>query len=110
LIDRDVELSVGLDAQCRTPRLVVIGQIDTATIDQFDHAVRSAVRCCPRLIIDLSGVEFLSSSGVATLFVHLDHIVAVRVVAAGIVARALSQAGYPHLILDAERGMSDSAR
>jgi hypothetical protein len=94
--------------------LVVAGELDAATVDRFDHAVRAAVRRCPRLIVDLTWAEFVSSWGIAVLFVHIDHIIAVRVVAGGVIARALNALGYPHVIccprpVDGDTGVEDRA-
>jgi anti-anti-sigma factor len=95
---RDVQFHAVLDERGRPPRLIVSGELDAATVDRFDHAVRAAVRRCPRLIVDLTAVEFVSSWSIAVLFVHTDHIIAVRVTPGGLVARALNALGYPHVI------------
>ena len=87
MLERGVGLSATLDELCRTPRLAVVGQIDSATVERFDDVVRAAVRRCPRLIVDLTEVQFLSSLGIGTLFVQADHIVAVAVAPGGELAR-----------------------
>jgi anti-anti-sigma factor len=83
----------------RPPRLVVTGEIDLATLHEFDHAMTVSVARHRRLIVDLTGVEFLASSGIRTLYAHLSHLVAVLVSPDNVVARALSTVAFPCLVV-----------
>jgi anti-anti-sigma factor len=79
--------------------LIVTGEIDLATSFDFEQAVAQTSRQHRRLIMDLTGVEFLDSSGIHTLYAHLEFLVAVLVTEDHIVARALSNVSFPCLIV-----------
>ncbi|HEY1969747.1 MAG TPA: STAS domain-containing protein [Pseudonocardia sp.] len=83
----------------RATRLLVTGQIDLETLDEFDQAVINALRAHSRLIVDLTGAQFLASVGIRTLWLHLDQITAVLVAADSMIARALSICGFPKLVI-----------
>jgi anti-anti-sigma factor len=85
--------------QGRPPRLIVTGEIDLVTSADFERAVAEAAHQHQRLIIDLTGVEFLHSSGIRTLYAHLHSLVAVLVTPDRVVARALSTVSFPYLIV-----------
>jgi anti-sigma B factor antagonist len=52
----------------RDVTLRLVGEIDMSTVPTFDEALTSAVDQAPdRLVIDLSGVEFMDSSGLNAL-------------------------------------------
>jgi anti-anti-sigma factor len=78
---------------------MVSGEIDLATRDEFNQAVVNALREHPRLIVDLTGAQFLASVGIRTLWLHLDRITAVLVGADSMIARALSICGFPKLVI-----------
>jgi anti-anti-sigma factor len=80
------------------PRLVVVGEIDLINAAAFHDAVRHAITRCPRLILDLTQVNFMGSAAVATLYTHLDNLIAVLVSRNTAIARALTTAGFPMLI------------
>lgn len=46
----------------------VAGEVDLATVDQFSDAIQKAVQDAPGVVIDLSQVTYLDSSGVRALF------------------------------------------
>jgi anti-anti-sigma factor len=51
-----------------TSVLVLSGELDLATTDQLSRAVRDALRTGSRkLVLDLSGVRFIDSSGISAL-------------------------------------------
>ena len=56
--------------------LTAAGEIDLTNIDAFVAALDDAgsVRNDTTVIVDLSGVEYLDSGGINTLFAHADHI------------------------------------
>lgn len=83
----------------RPPRLIVTGEIDLATAEQFEHAVAEAISGHHRLVIDLTGVEFLSSIGIGTLYAHLEDVAAVLVNDRDNVARTLAMVGFPRLVV-----------
>jgi len=83
----------------RPPRLVVTGEIDMATVTQFERAVSLAVQRHGRLIMDLTGVEFIGSGGIHVLYDQLEHLVAVLVTPDDIAARALSIVRFPCLVV-----------
>ena len=80
------------------PRLIVIGEIDLATIDEFDRAVREATRHHRRVIIDLTGVEFLDNVGLRTLYRYREDLIAVLITPRSLVARALHITGFPGVV------------
>lgn len=48
--------------------LTVTGEVDMVTAPALENAVRRSLTECPaRLVIDLTGAEFLSSAGIAVL-------------------------------------------
>ena len=44
--------------------LFVDGDIDTLTASEIDNAVSSVVSECKKLVLDLGGVEYISSAGI----------------------------------------------
>lgn len=91
-------LAVTLHRYRRPARLAVTGEIDVATVDHFDHAVRMAAAQVPSFVIDLSAATFIGAAGVRVLFAHRTHVIAVVAAPNSIIARALSLAGYPTLL------------
>lgn len=68
--------------------LVVEGELDLATADRLAAAFRRLVARRPRMVvIDLSGVAFLGSSGLAAITSALTAGVVLRIVAPGPLAR-----------------------
>jgi anti-anti-sigma factor len=80
--------------------VVVSGEIDIATVDRFEDAIRHATTTgAPRVVIDLTGVTFVSCCGIRVLYEHRSRVVAVLVTAGSVVDRALGIAGYPAIVL-----------
>ena len=50
-----------------TAVLSLAGELDIATVDEFSRAVDEARRHCTELDIDLTGLEFMDSSGLRAL-------------------------------------------
>jgi anti-anti-sigma factor len=50
-----------------TARLTVSGELDLATVPQLKAEVQTALRTTQRLLIDLSGLTFVDSSGLSLL-------------------------------------------
>jgi anti-anti-sigma factor len=80
--------------------VVVSGEIDVATVGRFEDAVRHATASgVPRVVVDLTGVTFVSCCGIRVLYEHRGRVAAVLVTAGSVVARALGVAGYPASVL-----------
>lgn len=56
------------------PQLTAAGEIDLSNADDFARALAGAVSPPRRLLVDLTGVEYLDSAALATLFTHADDI------------------------------------
>jgi anti-sigma B factor antagonist len=81
----DVETQPGCDV------VTVVGTLDLTTVSALREVVFDPTRCVqPLLVIDLNGVEFLDSQGIASL-------VAARRRAAGRDAELVLVAAQPHL-------------
>jgi anti-anti-sigma factor len=78
--------------------LIVSGEIDLATIGEFDRAVREATNHHQRVIIDLTGVEFLANVGLRTLYRYRENLIAVLITPGSLVARALHITGFPGIV------------
>jgi anti-sigma B factor antagonist len=61
-----------------TAQLTAAGEIDLSNADEFARALAEAVSPLRRLLVDLTGVEYLDSAALATLFTHADDI-AIRI-------------------------------
>ena len=62
-----LELSTGRDAD-GTPVVTAIGEIDMSNADRFRNALGQAAGDSGRLVVDLTGVEYLDSAGLHALF------------------------------------------
>lgn len=82
----------------RPVRLVVLGEIDAATEDEFERAIASAAGAHELLIVDLTGVTFLGGGAIHILERHLHNLVGVLVAADRCAARALRSAGFPCVV------------
>jgi anti-sigma B factor antagonist len=60
------------------PRLTAVGEIDLSNADDFAQAMAGGVGAGRRLLVDLTGVEYLDSAALAVLFTHADDI-AIRI-------------------------------
>jgi anti-anti-sigma factor len=89
---------ISLDEEVSPVRLDVCGEIDLATAEQFCMAVAEAAARHPRLIVDLTEVDFLASAGVHALFRYRDQLAAVVVREGSVIARALALSGFSRLV------------
>ncbi|MBB2948422.1 anti-anti-sigma factor [Actinoplanes lutulentus] len=78
------------------PVLAAAGEIDMSNADAFASALRVAVAgaAAAALLVDLTAVEYLDSSGLATLFQHADRI---EVVTGPLLAPLLTVSGLAEL-------------
>ena len=79
-------------------RLLVAGEIDLATVSQFRAALTTAITRHERVIVDLTAVEFLGSTGLGVLYTHADHLLAVLVKTDSIISRAITISGLDLLV------------
>jgi anti-sigma B factor antagonist len=70
--------------------LAATGEIDMSNAAAFAAALDEARRGADAFILDLTGVEYLDSAGLAALFPHVDH---VRLVAGPLLTPLLTIAG-----------------
>ena len=84
--------------QGRSVRLVVAGEIDLATFEQFERAVVDAARHHGRILLDLTRVEFMATVGIRVLYSHREQLKAILVAPGSIITRALSIAGLEAVI------------
>ena len=54
-----------------TVLVVVAGELDIATVRQFDHVLREAESVAPQIALDLGGLDFVASCG-ASLLIEAD--------------------------------------
>ena len=77
--------------------LTAVGEIDLSTIEPFADALGNAVAEAAdghKLIVDLSGVEYLDSAGVNVLFPYAERI---RVIAHPFLVRIFDISGFTDL-------------
>jgi anti-anti-sigma factor len=80
------------------PRLVVVGEVDLATCARFERGVADACRSSDRLVVDLTGLTFISSAGIGTLYRHSEKLSSVLVAETSLILRALGYAGFTGLV------------
>ncbi|GAB2532248.1 hypothetical protein GCM10027167_41440 [Nocardia heshunensis] len=90
-------------SQSRVGETIVVsatGEIDINSAGQLREALEAAVPTAPRLIIDLSGVDFIGSVGLTTLLVATDTADSqqVRVVASPQVRRPIEMTGLDNVL------------
>ena len=68
-----LDITTGLTADGR-PLLTAIGEIDLSNATAFRARLAAAVTPDQRVVVDLTGVNYLDSAGLAALFVHADRI------------------------------------
>ncbi|WP_019930489.1 STAS domain-containing protein [Nocardia sp. BMG111209] len=81
-----------------TAVLTVTGEIDLSNNQAFTHALATVVAETgngTRIILDLSGVEFLDSGAINTLFTHAEHI---HLIANPILMPVLTVSGLTELL------------
>lgn len=47
--------------------LEVVGQLDTLTAPELENAVEEGIPNCEKLIIDMAGVDYISSAGIRVI-------------------------------------------
>ena len=57
-----------------TPVVAAVGEIDMSNAGTFRDALTRASAADGRLVVDLTGVEYLDSAGLTVLFTHAAHI------------------------------------
>lgn len=55
-------------------KIVVVGEIDASSSIQLDNAIKSAFETEKRIMVDLSGLEYISSAGLGVFVSHLEDI------------------------------------
>jgi anti-sigma B factor antagonist len=56
------------------PVVTAVGEIDMSNAGTFRDALTRAAAADGRLVVDLTGVEYLDSAGLTVLFAHATHI------------------------------------
>jgi anti-anti-sigma factor len=82
--------------------LTAVGEIDMSNAGAFSAALTAAREDLADgpLVVDLTGVEYLDSAGLAALFPHVDH---VRLIAGSLLAPVLTIAGLDDLTTITDR-------
>lgn len=70
--------------------LTAVGEIDMSNAGSFREALNRASAADGRLVVDLTGVEYLDSAGLTVLFTHASHI---ELVATPLLAPVLTISG-----------------
>jgi anti-sigma B factor antagonist len=86
----ELTFSTGRDPSSGSYVLGATGEIDMSNAAAFAAALDEARRESDKFVLDLTGVEYLDSAGLAALFPHVDH---VRLVAGPILGPLLTVAG-----------------
>jgi|SRR5882757_7820640 anti-anti-sigma factor len=94
----DPQLSTTVIARGRTAHLLVAGEIDLSTYEQFERAVVEATRGHGPIVLDLTQVEFMATVGIRVLYTHRDQVKAILVAPGSIITRALTIAGLDTVI------------
>jgi len=84
-----LELSTRRDAE-GIPVVTAVGEIDMSNADRFRDALAQAAAQGGRLVVDLTGVEYLDSAGVHVLFAHTPGI---QLIAGPLLAPVLAISG-----------------
>ena len=72
------------------PVVTAVGEIDMSNADRFRDALGQAAGDGGRLVVDLTGVEYLDSAGVHALF---EHAARIRLVAGPLLEPVLTVSG-----------------
>lgn len=80
------------------PRLVVAGEVDLLTVARFEESIVQACRSGQNVVIDLTGLEFINSAGIGTLYRYSGQLAAVLVAESSLIYRALAYAGFTRLV------------
>ena len=79
-------------------RLIVSGEVDLCTIDQFTTALSDVATRHSRILIDLTEVDFLACVGIEALYSYTNLMTAVLVRRGSITARALALCDFSALV------------
>jgi anti-anti-sigma factor len=79
-------------------RLIVSGEVDLCTIDQFAVALSDVAARHSRILIDLTEVDFLACVGIDVLYNYTNLMTAVLVRRGSITARALALCDFGALV------------
>ena len=88
-----------------TPVVTAVGEIDMSNAGVFRDALIRAAAADGRLVVDLTGVEYLDSAGLTVLFTHAAHL---ELIATPMLAPVLTISGLAEMTtmhgLDASTG------
>ncbi len=86
----DASITVGYDS-ADTARIALFGEIDMANADEVEQQILGAIgNQLTAVTIDLGGLEYIDSAGLAAVFSHVDHL---RLLATPLLAPVLTVAG-----------------
>jgi anti-anti-sigma factor len=60
-------LTVTIEADGSHPVVNLAGELDLSTIPQLEGQLIQQARSCPRMVVDMKGLTFIDSSGIALL-------------------------------------------
>jgi len=97
-----LELTTRRDAD-GIPVVTAVGEIDMSNADRFRDALGQAAVAGGRLVVDLTGVEYLDSAGVHALF---EHAARIRLIAGPLLEPVLTVSGLSDItsVSDDSRG------
>ncbi len=78
-----------------TRALIARGELDLSNINQFIEALREATAAGGTVTVDLSGVGYLDSAAINTLFAHVGHI---QIVASQVLMPLLEVSGLVDVV------------
>lgn len=55
-------------------RIVVVGEVDASSSIELDNAMKSAFETEKKIMVDLSGLDYISSAGLGVFVSHLEDI------------------------------------
>ncbi|MCP4460488.1 MAG: STAS domain-containing protein [Cytophagales bacterium] len=55
-------------------KIVAVGEVDASSSIELDNAMKSAFETEKKIIVDLSGLEYISSAGLGVFVSHLEDI------------------------------------
>jgi anti-anti-sigma factor len=99
----DDDLSIRTERDGRTAIVAASGEIDISNVGELRTAVTDAAQECDRLRLDLTGIEFIDSTGLACLLelrstLHRREIVLEIVAGDGPVRQAVEITGLGELL------------
>ena len=60
-------MKITKEKQEKTTVLIVEGDVDTLTAHELDDAASEAAKDCEKLVLDLCGVDYISSAGIRVI-------------------------------------------